>query len=218
MVDRVISQFGHAIQWNPASLVFFASAAMSAWLVVLAWGLRDEPAGPPFISLLLFHSLWALCEAIGAILVDPSSQAAIYRLKLESVALVPPSLLFFVLEYTGRAGAAPPRFKILILVVPAISIGLIATSGEHKLFLTGMKLVDVQGYQLISPRYGPAFWIHTSYSYALLCLSAWLLARSALALWGLEEANAVLVRVLADPLGRQRGGPAQGHPDALQRI
>ena len=42
----------------------------------------------------------------------------------------------------------------------------------------------IQGYRLLSPRYGPAFWIYTSYCYALLCLSAWLLARSALALGG----------------------------------
>jgi PAS domain S-box-containing protein len=73
---------------------------------------------------------------------------------------------------------------VLILAVPAISISLIATSGEHRLFLTGMEPIEVGGYRLLSPRYGPAFWIHTSYSYALLCLSAWLLTRSALALGG----------------------------------
>ena len=100
------------------------------------------------------------------------------------MALVPPSLLFFVLEYTTRTGAAPPRFKVLILAVPAITISLIATSGEHRLFLTGMEQVEVQGYQLLHPTYGPAFWVHTSYCYAILCLSAWLLARSALAFGG----------------------------------
>ncbi len=172
------------MQLNPASLVFFLAAALSAWLVVLAWGRRDEPSGPPLISLLVFEGLWALCEAIEAVLLDPSAQAVMYRLKLSSVALVPPSLLFFVLEYTSRTGAAPPQFKVLILVVPAISISLIATSGEHRLFLTGMEKVEIQGYRLLSPRYGPAFWIHTSYCYALMFLTAWLLARSALALGG----------------------------------
>ena len=47
-----------------------------------------------------------------------------------------------------------------------------------------MEQIEVGGYRLLSPRYGPAFWIHTSYCYALLWLSAWLLARSALALGG----------------------------------
>ncbi len=183
-MDRLISQSGLPVQWNPASLPFFLAGALSVWLVVLAWERRDEPSAPPLISLLLFEGLWALCEAIEAVLLDPSAQAVMYRLKLSSVALVPPSLLFFVLNYTGRTGAAPPRFKVLILVVPAISISLIATSGEHRLFLTGMEPVQVGDYRLLSPRYGPAFWIHTSYSYALLCLSAWLLARSALALGG----------------------------------
>ena len=172
------------MQLNPASLVFFLAATVSAWLVVLAWARRNEPAGPPLISLLIFEGLWALCEALEAVLLDPSAQAVMYRLKLSSVALVPPSLLFFVLEYTSRAGAAPPRFKVLILALPAISISLIATSGEHRLFLTGMEQVEIQGYRLLHPTYGPAFWIHTSYCYALLCLSAWLLARSALALGG----------------------------------
>ena len=173
------------MQFNPASLVFFLAAGLSACLVVLAWGRRNEPSGPPLISLLVFEGLWALCEAIEAVLLDPSAQAVMYRLKLSAVALVPPSLLFFVLEYTSRAGAAPPRFKVVILAVPAICISLIATSGEHRLFLTGMERVEIHGYQLLHPKYGPAFWVFTSYCYAVLCLSAWLLARSALALGGL---------------------------------
>ncbi len=169
---------------NPASLVFFLAAALSTFLVVLAWRRRHEPSGPPLISLLVFEGLWALCEAIETVLLDPSAQAVMYRLKLSSVALVPPSLLFFVLEYTSRTGAASPRFKVLILAVPAITISLIATSGQHRLFLTGMEKVEILGYHLLRPIYGPAFWIHTSYCYALLCLSAWLLARSALAFSG----------------------------------
>jgi signal transduction histidine kinase len=184
---------GLPVQLNPASLPFFLAAALSAWLVVLAWPRRNEPSAPPLISLILFEGLWALCEAIEAVLLDPSAKAVIYRLKLSAVALVPPSLLFFVLDYTGRTGAAPPRFKVLILAVPAISISLIATSGEHQLFLTSMEEVDIGGYQLLSPRYGPAFWIHTAYCYALLCLSAWQLARSALALGGVLRKQMLLL-------------------------
>jgi PAS domain S-box-containing protein len=200
-MDRLISQSGLPVQLNPASLPFFLAAALSAGLVVLAWGRRHEPSAPPLISLLLLEGLWALCEAIEAVLLDPSAQAVMYRVKLSSVALVPPSLLFFVLEYTGQPGAAPPRFQVLILAVPAISISLIATSGEHRLFLTGMEQVEVLGYRLLSPGYGPAFWIHTSYCYALLCLSAWLLARSALTLGGvLRKQMLFLAACLLIPL------------------
>ena len=106
-MDRLISQSRLPVQLNPASLPFFLAAALSAWLVVLAWGRRNEPSALPLISLLLFEGLWALCEAIKAVLLDPSAQAVMYRLKLSSVALVPPSLLFFVLEYTSRTGTAP---------------------------------------------------------------------------------------------------------------
>ena len=151
-MDLLISQMGLPVQLNPASLPFFVAAGLSAWLVVLAWPRRNEPSAPPLISLILFEGLWALCEAIEVVLLDPTAQAVIYRLKLSSVALVPPSLLFFILEYTGRTGAAPPRFKVLILAVPAISISLIATSGEHRLFLAGMEQVEVGGYRLLSPR------------------------------------------------------------------
>ena len=207
------------MQLNPASLVFFLAAALSAWLVVLAWGRRNEPSGPPLISLLVFEGLWALCEAIEAVLIDPSAQAVVYRLKLSAVALVPPSLLFFVLEYTNRTGTATPRFKVLILAVPAISISLIATSGEHRLFLMGMEKVEIQGYQLLNPSYGPAFWIHTSYCYALLCLSAWLLARSALALGGvLRKQMLFLSACLLIPLVINVADLLGGHPTPVQRI
>src|SRR5271167_4638394 len=130
-MDLLISPSSLPVQWNPASLPFFLAAALSSWLAVLAWGRRNEPSAHPLISLVLFEGLWALCEAIEAVLADPSAQAMIYRLKLSSVALVPPSILFFVLEYTSRTGAVPTRFKVLILAVPVISISLIATSGEH---------------------------------------------------------------------------------------
>ncbi len=192
-MDRIISQSWLAVQWNPVSLIFFLAAALSAWLVVLAWSRRNEPSGPPLISLLVFEGLWALCEAIEVVLLDPSAQALVYRLKLSSVALVPPSLLFFVLEYTSRTGTASPRFKVLILAVPAITVSLIATSGEHRLFLTGMENVEIQGFRLLKPSYGPAFWIHTSYCYALLCLSAWLLARAAWALGGVLRKQMLLL-------------------------
>ncbi len=199
------------MQLNPASLVFFLAATVSAWLVVLAWGRRNEPAGPPLISLLVFEGLWALCEAIEVVLLDPSAQAVMYRLKLSSVALVPPSLLFFVLEYTSRTGAAPPRFKVLILAVPAISISLIATSGEHRLFLTGMEQVEIQGYRLLQSHIRPCI---LDPHQLLLCpfVPVRMAARplSPGTRWGLEEADAVLVRMPTHTLGHQRGGPAQG--------
>ncbi len=192
-MDRIISQSWLPVQWNPVSLIFFLAAALSAWLVMLAWGRRNEPAGPPLISLLVFEGLWALCEAIEVVLIDPSAQSVVYRLKLSAVALVPPSLLFFVLEYTSRTETANRRFKVLILAVPAITISLIATSGEHRLFLMGMEKVEIQGYRLLKPSYGPAFWIHTCYCYALLCLSAWLLARTAWALGGVLRKQMLLL-------------------------
>jgi PAS domain S-box-containing protein len=192
-MDLLILQSRFPVQWNPASLPFFAAAAVSAWLVVLAWGRRNEPSAPALISLVLFEGLWALCEGIEAILLDPSAQAVVYRLKLSSVALVPPSLLFFVLEYTSRTGAMSPRFKVLILAVPAISVSLIATSAEQRLFLERLEQVEIGAYRLLSPTYGPAFWIHTCYCYAILGLSAWLLARSAFALGGVLRKQMLLL-------------------------
>src|SRR5262245_47023627 len=114
-MGMLVAQSSLGMQLNPASLPFFLAAAVCAYLFVLAWGHGREPSAPPVIALVLFEGLWALCEALEAVFVDPSAQGAVYRLKLSAVALVPPSLLFFVLEYTGRAGAAPARFKVLIL-------------------------------------------------------------------------------------------------------
>ena len=73
-LDPLVSQLGLPVQLNPASLPFFAAAALSGWLVVLAWPRRNEPAAPPIISLVLFQGLWALCEAIEAVMLDPSAQ------------------------------------------------------------------------------------------------------------------------------------------------
>ena len=157
---------------------------MSGWLVVLAWGRRHEPSAPSLISLVLFEGLWALCEAIAAVLVDPSAQAVIYRVKIS----VWPSCRLRSCSSSSNTpvewGLRPRDSRCSSSRCRRSRSRLIATSGQHRLFLTGIDQVEVEGYRLLTARYGPGFWIHTSYAYALLSLSAWLLAQSALSLGG----------------------------------
>ncbi len=77
-MDLLISASRLPVQLNPASLPFFLGAALSAWLVVLAWERRNEPSAPPLISLIVCEGIWALCEGIEAVLLDPSAQSVIY--------------------------------------------------------------------------------------------------------------------------------------------
>jgi signal transduction histidine kinase/ActR/RegA family two-component response regulator len=189
----VISQIDATLQMNPVALLFVLAAALSVWLVVLAWRRRAEPAAPPLIAVLAFEGVWALCEGIEAILVDPTLQFALYGLKIASVSLVAPTMLIFVLEYTGRREVAPLWFKVMVYLMPAVSISLVATASSHTLFLDGMDPIEVQGFRLLRPRYGPGFWMNACYSYALLGLSAVLLARTAVRLRGILRSQILLL-------------------------
>ncbi|QDV32469.1 hybrid sensor histidine kinase/response regulator [Tautonia plasticadhaerens] len=193
--EHALDGLGRLFQANPASVPFLLASAVSAWAAWLVWRRREEPTAPPLLATLLAEVFWAGCEGIEALLVDPAAQVVLYSLKIASVALVAPSILIFVLEYTGTGAGTSPRFVAGVYFVPAVVIGLLATNRHHGMMFERFGETEVRGFVLMDPVYGDAFWGHMVYAYALLALSAGLLAHASTRLSGLLRVQVLMVMI-----------------------
>ena len=79
-MDLLISQSRLPVQWNPASLPFFAAAALSAWLVVLGLGASQRAFGPSP------HLAGPVRRALGLVRGDRSGPARPVRTGRDSTA------------------------------------------------------------------------------------------------------------------------------------
>lgn len=193
--EHALDDLDRLFQANPASIPFLMASAVSAWAAWLVWRRREEPTAPPLLATLLAEVIWAGCEGIEALLVDPAAQVVLYSLKIASVALVAPSILIFVLEYTGTGAGTSPRFVAGAYFVPAVVIGLLATNRHHGMMFERFGQTEVWGFVLLDPVYGDAFWGHMVYAYAVLALSAGLLAHASTRLSGLLRVQVLMVMV-----------------------
>lgn len=89
-----------------------------------------------------------------------------FRVMFIGAVLIPASFLVFILQYTGYRQSIGPRLIFLLSVMPVITVLAALTDGHgHDLFMAGF--IPGQGKFLG----GPAFWLHTLYSYLLILIS-----------------------------------------------
>lgn len=94
------------------------------------------------------------------------------KLQYLGIAPLPVFWLLFTLSFSGNGGWVTPRRAGQLLIVPAVTLLLVATAGFHDLIYTGVSLEpSTLGTNLVTER-GAWFWVHTAYSYALLLFSS----------------------------------------------
>ncbi len=147
-----------------------ASAFGVIALLVLAaaiWRRRPGPGVVPFIVLLAGIIAWTLANA--AQLISPTLVGKLFFSAIVYVGITtaPGAWLAFTMEYTGREGWLTRRNIALLLIEPVLTIGVAATNGLHHVFWSVQTLGPAG--QLTSV-FGPAFWVHATYSYVLLLL------------------------------------------------
>jgi serine phosphatase RsbU (regulator of sigma subunit)/PAS domain-containing protein len=140
-------------------------AALYVGVAVYVWRHRWSVGGRALTLLLLSAGLWTV---LGAVEVSgyAGSQVLFGDLKYVGIVGLPPALLSFALEYTGRRRRMGRRWVAALSVEPVLVLAALALPSTRSLVRSvhpgsargGLAVVDA----------GPLFWVHAGYSYLLI--------------------------------------------------
>ncbi len=142
-------------------------------LIMIAVGVysrshRAIPAQLPFELMVYLIAIWCLLFAAVGILDDPAAKLMAFQAVLTIVALVP-VVTFLTIVWLFGLQKSFTRFRIACLfVIPVLMIVIDATNGLTSWFITGSRIIDTAGFSSLALDYGPAFFIHTAYSYVMI--------------------------------------------------
>ena len=167
-----------SFQYSPFIPPLVIAAAACAAFAVLALRRPTLPGASAFVWLGLGMAGWSLTYAME--LGSSVLTAKLFWTKLQFVftTAVPLSWLIFVLAYTGQTEKLAPRSKVILLLIPLVTLLFVATDHLHHLVISSVSL-ERQGSQLLLRRsFGPWFWLHAAYCYLLIFLGSILMLQS----------------------------------------
>lgn len=187
------------MQSSPYILPLVITAVLLVPLALLLSRRRGAPGVGPLATLMLGVALWSLAYAYSLAQVALSAQLFWINMTYLGIGLVPASWLVFALEYVGLEAWLTRRRLALLAVEPLLALALALTNDLHLLFRTHVRLLDVGTYLVLESVLGPAFWLHTAYSYLLIGVGAFLLLRNFVRMPRVyrRQASALLVAVCA---------------------
>ena len=144
-------------------------------LALAAYGWRRRrlvPGGDAFAVFNLGVAMWTGVYILG---VDATGSTALFWANMAylGIGLVPASWLVFAIEFSRQGWRVTRRTLALLSIEPLATLLLAWTNPWHKLFRLSV---------LVTPTWepGPAFWVHAAYSYALVFVGVFLVARPAI--------------------------------------
>jgi PAS domain S-box-containing protein len=187
------------LQSAPYNVSLIVITILLAVLALMMWRRRSAPGAVPLAVLMLGIAEWSLTYALSLAQAELSAQIFWANLTYLGIGLVPASWLAFALEYVGQGAWLTRRRLALLAIEPLWTLVMALTNDWHLLFRTEVRLTDAGSFLVLEPVLGPAFWVHTAYSYLLLGLGTFLLLRSLVRMSQVyrRQAGALLVAICA---------------------
>ena len=158
-------------QSSPYFIPFIACGILLAILGMLVWHHRSYPCTRSFSFLMVAASLWAFCTALELTSADLPTQMLAIRIEYLAIVTIPIAWLLFAIEYTGREHWLTRKNIALLLIIPAFTVILVVTNQFHHLFYPAVSETVIEGLSYHIVTYGPAFWIHSIYSYLIITIA-----------------------------------------------
>lgn len=166
----------------PGSLILttallLGAAATSAWVTVYAWRRRSSPGAGYFMLMMAAVTVWSAAAVATHLASTLRVKVFWTNLQYLGIGLVPLSWLLFAVIYVGLGKRVKPSTMALLSLHPILLQIVVWTNPFHKLFRTEVWLETEGLIVTLGNRLGPAFWVHTIYSYGLLLFGFYLLFR-----------------------------------------
>ena len=201
------------LQFDPYALPLLVSASLAIVLVVLAWRRRPTTGASAIALLMAAMVLWCITYALELLSADIASKQLWIKGEYIAIVSIPVLWIVFVLQYTGREHLLTRRNLLLLCIMPVMTVLLVWTNAWHGLIHRNVAIDTSLGYALLTITYGPFFWLHGCYTYALILVAALLLLRNTLSGTRLQRAQssllliAVLIPVVGNVIYVLRVGP-----------
>ena len=155
------------MQLNLLVLSYVASAAVAGAVAIAAWRRRHLVGARELALVMLSVGWWLLANALEASALDRSTKIAWSVVAYPGIESAPVLYLLFVLAWTRQDGWLTRARTALLLLVPAISVGMAATNEWHHLLWPTVRLIDAWGVTAVY-EHGPWFWVEAAYAYSLI--------------------------------------------------
>lgn len=162
-------------QYVPYIWPLLASSAVSFGLGLYALlKQRHAKYAVSFIVSMMIVTIWSAGNALEMSAADFETKLFFANIQYFAFCYSPVALLALCMQFTGydkliRAG----KFWVLLLL-PTVIIILVWTDGYHGLMRYDMHLDTSGAFPVIAKQYGPAFYVHSAYAYALN-FTAWVM-------------------------------------------
>ncbi len=189
--------------YTPYSLLYFLSAAVSTGLFLYGWQRRHAPGGKAFLVFLLGVIIWATGNGLELNSVDLSAKIFWANIEYTGAVTLPFAWTIFALQYTGQMSRVKARHFVILAIIPLTTLIIAWTNGSHGLLRRNIQLFDNGSFSVVSKTYGPWFWVHLVYSYALLAFGVFIILNLLLRAHRLyrRQAFALLFAAIAPWLG-----------------
>lgn len=158
-------------------LVYVVAAVAALVPAVTSWKHRHRgPVARPLVLLHLGIAQWSAVDALHVSTADPALAYALSLAIYPGVCMVMVGFLWQALVAAGHGERLTRRHAVALSVMPVLTVLAAATDPWHHLFYSSA--VRVPGSPLLHIEFGPLFWVHTAYSYALCTVAYGLFVRT----------------------------------------
>ncbi|HMK45790.1 MAG TPA: histidine kinase N-terminal 7TM domain-containing protein, partial [Methanocella sp.] len=160
------------IQYTPYATLLLISAVISGVLAWYVWRHRTTPGGLHFSLMMAMTSEWAFFNGISLMASGTWVDNVCYGILYIGTVSVAPLWLMFALEYRGRGDWLTFNRKVLLWMIPIVSLVLVATNQWHGLVWPSITPVsDAFGSRLVY-EHGIVDWVLMVYSYSLMIIGS----------------------------------------------
>lgn len=165
------------MQAHPYAVWISLAALAAAGAAQVAWRRRQATAGRPLFTLLLASAVWAATYALTWLSTDVTDQIFWLNATYFGVVVIPPALLVFTLQYTGKGGWLTRRRLAFLAIWPVLTFLVVWSNPLHHWFHASFMQIELGGFLALSWTRGPWFWLNVVFSYGLLLVAFVLLMR-----------------------------------------
>ena len=159
----------HSLSAVAMVLLSFLPVPLSAFILSRIWKRKGEMVCRFMMIILLSVMVWSMMHTLQMIVDDHQLKLLFAKLTYIGITMIPPSWFLVACIYTRNLQAlVDTRYRYLLYILPVSTLFLRLTDDYHHLIWSSASFIEVNGIVMPYSKYGPWFWIFTTYGLFLI--------------------------------------------------